>query len=90
MAMITGTVDCFRVSEGLGGVTIRDASGMTETLLLWFNPGGGSGIPPQLTAFTRVLHSMWISQLRDAHANGLTVTIIHPEDSAEVTSVQLG
>ena len=90
MPNVTGTVDCLSISEVAGFVTIEETTGDKETFILWFSPGGGSGIPPQLNAFTRVLHSMWVSQLREAHSNGLTVTISHPTNSAEVTTVRLG
>jgi hypothetical protein len=90
MAEITGTVRCLSISEVVAFTTIDETSGGSETLILWFAPGTGGGIPQTLTAFTRVLHSMWVSQLREAHTNNLTVTIIHPNDSAEINSVRLG
>ncbi len=87
MADITGTVRCIRVSEGAGFTTIQDAvSGETETFILWF----GTFIPSELTAFTRVVHSQWVSLLREAHTHNQTVTILHPDGSAEVTVVQVG
>jgi hypothetical protein len=90
MAEATGTVRCLSISEDAAFTTIDETSGGSETFILWFAPGTGGGIPPTLTAFTRVLHSMWVSQLREAHGNNLTVTIIHPDGSAEITTVRLG
>lgn len=90
MPSITGTVNCLQVSEFAGFTTIRDAAGHTETFILWFGSGGGSGIPPELNSFSRVLHSMWVSLLREAHSNGLTVTVAHLDNSAAITSLQLG
>ena len=90
MAETIGTVRCLSISEVAAFTTIDETSGGSEILILWFAPGTGGGIPPTLTAFTRVLHSMWVSQLREAHANNLTVRLIHPSGSAEITSVQLG
>jgi hypothetical protein len=91
MALITGSVRCISVSDIAAFTTIRDAATATdETLILWFAPGSGGGTPPDLTSFTRILHSMWISLLRDAHANNLTVTVVHPNNSAAISSVRLG
>jgi hypothetical protein len=86
MPIVTGTVKCLQISEGAGFTTIEEAPGVNETLILWF----GTTIPPQITSFTRVVHSMWVSLLREAHANGLTVRVSHPSGSAEVSNVQLG
>ena len=86
MPTITGTVKCLLVSEVYGFTTIEEAPGDTETFILWF----GTTIPPNLTSFTRIAHSMWVSMLRDAHANGLTVRLSHPSGSAVASDVQLG
>ena len=86
MPTITGTVRCLRVNETFGFTTIQEAPGETETFILWF----GSSIPPDLTAFTRIAQSMWVSLLREAHANGLTVTLTHAANSAVVGDIQLG
>jgi hypothetical protein len=85
MPQFVGTVDCVSVSEGAGFTTLEDANGDKETFILWFS----TTIPSSLTAFTRVLHSMWLALLRDAAANGWSVTISHPTDSAEVTNVRV-
>jgi hypothetical protein len=87
MAEITGTVRCIRVAEGAGFTAIQDAvTGETEAFILWF----GTSIPDELTAFTRVLHSQWVSLLREAHTHNQTVTVVHPDGSAEVTALQVG
>jgi hypothetical protein len=86
MPRMTGTVNCLQIAEIAGFTTIEDAGGNTETFILWF----GSSIPSQLNAFTRVVHSMWVSVLREAHSNGKTVTITHPSGSAEILNIELG
>ncbi len=90
MADFTGTVSCVRVSELAGFTRLDDGAGDTETFIMWFVPGGGTGIPPRLNAFTRILHSMWVSLLREAHSNNLTVTINHAADSSIVEAIALG
>jgi hypothetical protein len=85
MPQFVGTVNCVSVSEGAGFTTLEDADGGTETFILWFS----TTIPSSLTAFTRVLHSMWLALLRDAATNGWPVTISHPTGSAEVTNVRI-
>jgi hypothetical protein len=84
-----GRVNCLRISDTAGFTEIRDAAGNTETFTLWFLPGTG-GIPGTLNSFTRVLHSMWVSLLREALAGRLTVRVTHPTNSSEVLNVQLG
>jgi hypothetical protein len=85
-----GTVNCLQVSDTAGFTQIRDAAGNTETFILWFLPGTSGGIPRTLNSFTRVLHSMWVSLLREAVAGRLTVRVSHPTNSSEVLNVQLG
>lgn len=86
MPEMTGTVTCFQLAEISAFTTIKDAAGNEEAFILWF----GSTIPQDLNAFSRVVHSMWVSVLREAHANGLTVTVVHPNNSAEIISLRLG
>lgn len=86
MPEMTGTVTCFQLAEIAAFTTIKDAACNEETFILWF----GSTIPQDLNAFSRVVHSMWVSVLREAHANGLTVTVVHPNNSAEIIALQLG
>jgi hypothetical protein len=89
MPETTGKVRCIAASDDAGFTTLNLTGGGTETFILWLAPGPG-GIPRNLTSFTRILHSMWISFLRDAQANNLTVTIVHGQNSAEVGSVRMG
>lgn len=92
MPTIRGNVDCLQVSDDSSFVTIEDPStGSRETLILWFNPGPGGGIPSTLTSYTRVMHSMWISLLRDAHTNNGLVSIITSSSSSAIAlTVRLG
>jgi len=90
VANMTGTVRCFQISDDAAFTTLEDSGGSTETFILWFAPGTSGGIPRTLTAYTRIMHSMWVSQLREALSNNLSVTLIHPSGSAEVTAVRLG
>lgn len=87
MGEIIGTVQCVRVNDDAGFTTIEDAAGELEVLILWFI---AARIPPTLTSFTRVLHSMWLSMLREAHTNNLPVTIVTQGDTGIVMAVQLG
>lgn len=88
MADITGTVTCIQVGDDFAFTTINDGAGDSETFILWLSPG--SNIPPAVNAYTRVMHSMWISMLREAKANNLTVRVASPSNSAAVSFVQLG
>ena len=89
MPEITGTVRCLQIADSYAFTTIETAAGDRETFLLWWFPGDG-GIPDELNSFTRIMHSMWVSILREARSNNLTVTLQHPSGSAEVTAVQAG
>jgi hypothetical protein len=88
MPVKTGTVECVRVSESAAFTRIQGTDGVDETFILWYAPG--TQIPRTLTSFTRIVHSMWLSMLREAQANSLTVQVFHPTNSAEVTALQLG
>lgn len=90
MAQITGTVRCLQVTDDFAFTMIDPAAGLSEIFILWWFPGTGGGIPQDITAYSRIMHSMWVSLLREAHANGLNVTILHPDASAVVTTVRLG
>jgi hypothetical protein len=83
MAQMTGTVTCVRVFDDAGFTQLIDTAGEKETFILWF-------APPEISAFERVMHSMWVSLLREALVNGLPVTVVHPDGNARVTTVQLG
>lgn len=83
MASTTGSVVCLQLGDDFGFTTIKNATTATnETFVLWF-------APRQITEFTRVLQSMWVSLLRQAMANSLKVTIVTPTSSAQVSSVEL-
>jgi len=82
MATITGAVECIRLADDIGFVRIREASNETETLLIWFSPSDPS-------AFTRVLHSMWVSMLRDSITSNKTVTAITSSGGAQILSLTL-
>lgn len=89
MARITGTVSCFEISDDTAFTTIEDSAGNKETLILWFSPG--TSIPRNLTSYTRIMHSMWISVLRTAFTNNLVVTLDTPSStSAVVIKVRMG
>jgi len=83
MASITGSVVCLQLGDDWGFTTVKDVTtGTNETFVLWFGP-------KQITEFTRVLQSMWVSLLRQAMADSLQVTIGAVDGSAQVASVQL-
>jgi len=83
MAQMTGTVTCLQILDDAGFTQIIDAAGEKEAFILWFGP-------PEISAFERIMHSMWISLLREALVNSLPVTVIHPDGNARITAVQLG
>jgi len=90
MAQTTGTVGCMRLSDTAGFMNIvNPATGRRETFILWFLPGPG-GIPDELNSFTRILHSMWVSLVREAISNNLSVTVHHDDNSSVVRELQLG
>ena len=84
-----GKVKCLQIADDFAFTTIQ-AGGTSETFILWWFPGAGGGIPADLTAFTRVMHSMWVSLLREARAGNLTVKVTSPTGSAVVSALQLG
>ena len=84
MPTFTGRVTCVQISDSTGFTTVEDSAGDSETFVLY-----SGNIPPTVTSFTRIQHSMWLSMLRDAMANGLQVRVIHPSGSAAVTTLRL-
>jgi hypothetical protein len=87
MAETTGTVSCVRVAEAAGFLVLQVQQ--TEVpFVLWFAPG--SIFPRDLNSFTRVLHSMWLSLIREAHATGATVTVVHGNNDSNVTALGIG
>jgi hypothetical protein len=85
----TGNVKCLQIADDFPFTTI-EGGGTSEIFILWFFPGTGSGIPSNINAFTRVMHSMWVSMLREARASNLTIRVVSPSGSAAVSLVQLG
>ena len=84
MAQTSGRVACVEVGDDYGFTTIQDpATGEHETFVLWFAPS-------DVSAFTRIVHSMWVSILKEAFAGNLDVTLVHPADSGLVAGVRLG
>jgi hypothetical protein len=79
----TGKVTCVRVVNDTGFVQLVDAAGVPETFVLW-------SAPEELTAFERIMHSMWVSFLRESLTKGLPVTVVHLDNDARATAVQLG
>lgn len=82
MATTTGKVRCIQILDDLGGTTIQINATTTEALLLW--------IAGEHPVHLRVIHSNWVSLLRQAMASDLQVSIVHPDGSALASSVQLG
>ncbi len=83
MALAIGTVRCVVVGDDFAFTTIDETAGGSETLVLWFGPS-------PTTSFTRIMHSMWISLLREAKAGNLTVRLAFPDGGGDVLSVTLG
>ena len=84
MAFTTGPVLCVFTTDDSGFTTVTDtATATNETFVLWFGPR-------DITEFTRVLQSMWVSQLREAMAAGIQVVVAHGDNDATVSSIQLG
>ena len=77
-----GTVDCLQVGDDYGFVAITEAGGVKEAFILWYSPSEPS-------AFTRVMHSMWLSMLREAMAARTPVSLTHDSGSAFVTIVRV-
>ncbi|WP_067537664.1 hypothetical protein [Nocardia crassostreae] len=82
MAEMVGTVICVHTTTASGFTQIMNAAGEREVFTLW-----STSLP---TASERVTHSMWVTLLREALINGRQVTVFHPDDSSNVTAVQLG
>ena len=89
MAMKTGKVTCLQIADDYAFTTV-EGGGTKETFILWWFPGTGGGIPADLTSYTRIMHSMWVSILREARASNLTVQITTLTGSAAVSIVQSG
>jgi hypothetical protein len=83
MALTTGKVDCLNIGDDFGFVgIIEDGTGDSEAFIIWFAPSEPS-------AFTRVLHSMWLSMLREALTTGDQVQISHADDGAFILGLRV-
>ena len=88
MTEMTGTVTCLAVSEHAAFTAIKNASGTVESFSLWFSGSGGEPTPSELEA--RVANSMWVSMLAAAHVSGSKITVLHQDNSSQITSIRLG
>jgi hypothetical protein len=83
MAQTIGRVECIQVADDFSFVGIReDGTNDFEAFIVWFAPE----LP---TAFMRLLHSMWLSMLREAFTTGARVRIVHDADSAFIRNLEL-
>lgn len=88
MPKLTGTVRCIQVADDFGFTTINEQGTTTrETFILWWS---GVSTPRDPPVHTRIIHSDWVSFLRQAMVSSLPVIITHGDNSAIVTNVQLG
>ena len=100
MPETTGLVQCVRVGDPLSTgdfcfatlVVPKGFIGNTwvnemEHFILWWS---GVTAPWDPDEGTRMTHGWWLSLLREAMANDLSVTITHESNSAIVTSLQVG
>jgi hypothetical protein len=83
VALAIGTVRCLVIGDDFAITTIDETAGGSETLVLW-------SVPDPATSFTRIMHSMWVSLLREAKAGNIIVQVAFADTGGEVTSVQLG
>lgn len=87
MPEIIGTVRCVQTGDDFAFTTIvENDTGDQETLIVWMVP---STIPADAPVRTRIMLGHWLAMLRQAMSDGLTVTVTHPSDSAEITAVRL-
>lgn len=83
MAETIGRVECIQVAEDACFVGIKEEmSNVLEAFIVWFAPE----LP---TAFTRLLHTMWLSMLREAFTTGDLVKIFHHPDSAYINNLEI-
>jgi hypothetical protein len=83
VADIIGTVTCLQIGDDWAFTTIDDGAGDSETFILWY-------FPTELTSFTRILHSSWVSLLREAKTANIQVRVTSSGSSAYVSMMQLG
>ena len=82
VTITSGKVNCLQVGDDFCFVGIVDANGVNEAFILWYSPSEPS-------AFTRVMHSMWLAMLREAMAAGTVVNLTHDTGGAIVIVVQV-
>jgi hypothetical protein len=78
VAEIRGFVDSIKIGRDFGLVTIRDASGGGEHLVIWYGEESSGGPV-----------GFWTLQLMTALSQRLPVTVGHGETSALVEAVTL-
>jgi hypothetical protein len=81
MASMTGTVSCLQVFDDGCFVQIVNPT-QKQAFAAWFSP-------PDVTAFERIMHSMWVSLFRESLTRSLPLTIT-TDTSSKVTAIQLG
>jgi len=83
MATVTGVVDCIRVLNDECFIKIiENETDEIETFIAWVSQTDPS-------AFTRIMHSMWLSLLRDSLDSGRSVTVVTASHGAIITQVEL-
>jgi hypothetical protein len=80
---MTGTISCVQVfDDGCFIQIVNAATGEKQAFTAWF-------APPEVTAFERIMHSMWVSLFRESLTRNLSLTINTGTNNL-VTTVQLG
>ncbi len=83
MATTTGNVSCVQVfDDGCFVQLVNATTGEKQAFTAWFGPA-------EVTAFERIMHSMWVSMFRESLVSQLPVTITTGTTNL-VTTVQLG
>lgn len=85
MALFTsGKVKCLHTTGRVSIVAITDDQTGTDELFNMSSFVDGQSVSAQ------ILHSMWLSILRDAYEAGNQVTIFHKETSGLIDELQIG
>jgi len=83
MATMTGTISCVQVFDDGCFIQLVDATtGVKQAFTAWFSP-------PEVTAFERIMHSMWVSLFRESLTGNVPLTI-NTGTTNLITTVQLG
>lgn len=83
MATMTGTISCVQVFDDGCFIQLVDAgTGARQAFTAWFSPA-------EITAFERIMHSMWVSLFRESLTGNVSLTI-NTGTTNLVTTVQLG